>query len=242
MIIIDPGHGGSDSGAVSAGRTHLEKNLNLDMAKKIANKLAGKVKVSLTRETDKTLDPAPRTKIVRQSGARLCLSLHHNAFNGSARGAEVIHSINSDGRLAKLIYNGIVAAGMPKRRIFSKESGSYPGKDYYFMIRDTAPVETVIIEFGFIDNAEDLKLITNPNMQDRMADAVVKAVLEYLGVSKVNRVPTVVYYGNKELKCFIETDADGKNGVTYAPVRALAELLGLKVDFDGKNVRLTKGG
>lgn len=240
MIILDPGHGGTDSGAVSAGRKYLEKDLNLVMAGRIAAKLAGSVKVKLTREGDTTLDPAPRAKLVRGSGAHLCLSLHHNAFNGLARGAEVIHSIKSDGKLAKMIYANLVAAGIPGRRVFGKESDVKPGKDYYFMIRDTAPVETIIVEFGFVDNAEDLRLVTDPAMQDRMADAVARAVVEYLSPAATasvtlpvgGRVPTTVYYRDKTLLCFIE------DGTTYAPVRSLAEMLGLYVEFDGKNVHI----
>jgi len=235
MLILDAGHGGSDSGARSRDGKILEKNLNLALAGKIAEHLTG-IPVTFTRTGDTTLDPTARAQRVRDSGARACISVHHNSYNGTARGMETIHSIHTDGKLARLLYNGIARIGIPGRRVYSRASTQQPGKDYYFIIRDTAPVETVIVEYGFIDSAADLALLTDPAVQDGLAAATAAAVRQYLGLGSAPAADAVdIVVGN--------TVIAGKlwEGVSYAPVRALAEALGYRVTWDGKRVIIGEG-
>jgi N-acetylmuramoyl-L-alanine amidase len=229
MIIIDPGHGGSDPGARSQDGKIREKDLNLSLAGLIAARLAG-IPVLLTRTEDITLEPAERTRLIREAGARVCLSVHHNAFNGQARGMETIHSIHSDGRLARLLFDRIKEAGMPGRRVFSRKSGQQAGKDFYFIIRDTRPVETVIVEYGFVDNADDLRLLTDPGVREKMAAATAAAVRQYLGTAAATDGEVEILAGGKVLR--------GKllDGVSYAPVRELATALGRQVLWDGRRV------
>ncbi|MBS4025156.1 MAG: N-acetylmuramoyl-L-alanine amidase [Clostridia bacterium] len=116
-IIIDPGHGGRDPGAVWP--SYREKDWTLDISLHLAEALVKMdFTVTLTRETDITLSPKERTKIVRESGASVCISNHINA--GGGRGAEVIHSIFSNGKLAGHILDELVKAGQQR-------AGSIPG-------------------------------------------------------------------------------------------------------------------
>lgn len=231
MIILDAGHGGSDTGARSQDGSTLEKDLNLNLVGKIAAQLAG-LPVILTRTDDTTLSPATRARLVREADARICISVHHNAFNGIVRGVEAIHSIRTDGKLARLLYGGIVGSGIPGRRVFSRASAQQPGKDYYFMIRDTLPAETVIVEYGFVDNAEDLRLVTDPAVQDRMAAATAAAIKQYLGaaIPPVSGEAVEIVVGRKVIRGIL------LDGMAYAPVRELAEGLGYRVTWDGRRV------
>ena len=136
--------------------------------------------VDITRKDDIDLPPGERTEIVRNSGADICLSLHINAFNGEAKGAETIHSIHSDGKLATKILDRIVKSGMDRRRVFSRESERNPGQDYYFMHRETGSVQTVIIEYGFIDNWEDRQKLKNSDNRKMLVKATIEGLKNYL--------------------------------------------------------------
>src|SRR5690606_32134964 len=154
ILVIDPGHGGKDPGGGSTANWK-EKDfvLQISLYQYERFKHLG-VPVTLTRDKDVYLSPSERAKIVRDSGAKYCISNHINAAgNASARGVETIHSIYSDGKLAKQIYDAIVAVGMPGRRVFSRSIDNNKKVDYYFMHRDTGSVSTVIVEYGFATNA-----------------------------------------------------------------------------------------
>lgn len=180
ILVIDPGHGGKDPGGGSTANWK-EKDfvLQISLYQYERFKQLG-VPVALTRDKDVYLSPNERAKIVRESGAKYCISNHINAAgNSTARGVETIHSIYSDGKLAAAIYNAIRDAGMPGRRVFSRSIDNKQKVDYYFMHRDTGSVSTVIVEYGFATNAQDVQLLEN-HWRD-YAEAVVRAFCQYAG-------------------------------------------------------------
>ncbi len=188
-IIIDPGHGGSDSGAVAFGMQ--EKNLNLTLATLLAKKLENlKIDVDKSLINDNYYSSTQLTDIIKKSQSTLCISCHNNSYNGKARGCEVIHSINSDGKLASMVLEEIGKTGFPTRRVFSKESTSSAnsGKDYYYVIRLTYPqVETIIIEFGFLDNPDDFKMLTDPVWQNKLTSAAANAISNYASLKSPSK-------------------------------------------------------
>lgn len=180
ILIIDPGHGGKDPGGGSTERW-VEKDfvLQISLYQYERFKQLG-VPVELTRSTDEYLSPGQRTVRIKESGAKYCISNHINAAgNPNARGVETIHSIHSDGKLANAIFGAIVDVGMPGRRVFCRSLDSNPGLDYYYMHRDTGSVSTVIIEYGFATNAQDVQLLEQ-HWQE-YAEAVVRAFCQYAG-------------------------------------------------------------
>ncbi|MCX7922716.1 MAG: N-acetylmuramoyl-L-alanine amidase [Clostridia bacterium] len=198
-IIIDAGHGGTETGAVAFGMK--EKDLNLIFADLLAKKLQGLgIEVDRSLINDNQYDSTRLTDIIKKSGAALCISCHNNSFNGSARGFEVIHSIHSNGNLARYIADEVKKTGFPVRRTFSRRSTNpqTPDSDYYFIIRLTYPqVETIIVEFGFLDNSEDFKILTNPTWRDRLTNAVALGVKKYIPSDKKPKTPIM---GNSILK------------------------------------------
>lgn len=181
-LIIDPGHGGSDPGAVGENGLR-EKDLTLQISLyQYARFQALGVPVILTRTSDIALTPEQRTKLVRDSGAKYCLSNHINA--GGGEGVEAIYSIFSKDTLAKSIVQALVDCGMKYRRVFSKKGANE--QDYYFMHRDTGSVDTTIIEYGFIDNPGDIKKLKD-NWKS-YAESVVKAFCGFIGANY--HVPT----------------------------------------------------
>src|SRR5690606_38899815 len=110
------------------------------------------VKVGITRTGDQSWDSVGRTNLIKNQ-FDLCISNHFNAYNGTARGVETIHSIYSNDKFATALAHGIRSvSGLPLRRVFTRKNGK---NDYYFMHRLTGNTETVIIEYGFIDNITD---------------------------------------------------------------------------------------
>ena len=95
-------------------------------------------------------------------------------------GAEVIYALRNDSRLANSILNNIGDTGQNMRRVYQRRLPSNSTKDYYYILRDTGNTEPVIVEYGFIDNPNDVIKLQN-NLTDYV-EAVVKAVSNYIGI------------------------------------------------------------
>lgn len=181
-IVVDAGHGGTDSGAVGNGI--IEKDLTLKIATYIANRLKELgLPVTLTRSDDLTLDPKSRVnKILSAYGNDpnvLVISNHINAGGGD--GAEVIYALRNDDTLAKLILDEIGKTGQNIRKVYQRRLPSNSSKDYYFIHRETGKTEPVIVEYGFLDSkGDDVNQLKNN--YKTYAEAVVKAVANYLNV------------------------------------------------------------
>lgn len=80
-----------------------------------------------------------------------------------------------------MILDNLSKSGLKKRKSYQKSLSTNPKKDYYYILRDTSPAESIIVEYGFIDNPKDLKLMNN-NYKE-LAQDVVDAVVEYLGLN-----------------------------------------------------------
>lgn len=179
-FIQDAGHGGTDNGCTGYGRKVYEKEWTIEAAHYVDKRL-GELGVwsKMTRTSDKTLDSGPRTNLVKKSGADVCLSHHFNAFNGEAEGIETIHSIYSDGKLARKIADELKkASGFRIRRVFDRKGKS---GDYYYMHRLTGSVETIIIEYNFLDNKEAYEKLKSKAFREKCYEAVVKAACDYAG-------------------------------------------------------------
>lgn len=184
-IIIDAGHGGTDAGAVAFGVKEKDWNLKMSMYQYERLKQLG-AQVALARASDVTLDPNPRASKIKDK-YHYCISNHFNAFNGQARGIETIHSIFSDGRFAKHLAEELrVTTGLPLRRVFTKKNNV--GTDWYFMHRLTGYTETVIIEYGFLDNQSDYNYYKQEANFYKAAEAVVKVICQEVGVKYLPNV------------------------------------------------------
>ena len=179
-IVVDAGHGGVHSGAVSGNLQ--EKDFNLQAANYMYNRFKELgVPVTITRNTDKTLSRAERLNTMRSLGTDpnvIVLSNHINA--GGGEGAEVVYPLRSSPTLAKNILDEIGARGQIKRKIYQRVLPENPNRDYYYIMRETPNTTALLIEYGFIDNPRDQAKLKN-NITN-YAEGVVKAVSEYIGV------------------------------------------------------------
>lgn len=182
-VVIDAGHGGSDSGAVGGGI--IEKNLTLEISNYIYNRLNQLgIPVTMTRTTDETVNPSERVRRVLNAYGNdprvIVISNHINAGGGD--GAEVIYALRNDNTLSNLILNEISKEGQNIRRSFQRRLPSNPTKDYYYMLRDTGVTEPVIVEYGFLDSPND-DINQLKNNYENYAEAVVRAITQYIGAS-----------------------------------------------------------
>lgn len=180
-VIIDPGHGGTDSGAT--GNNLLEKDYNLLISKYMYDRFKQLgVPVAITRESDTTLSPTDRVNTILNkfgnSSDVILISNHVNS--GGGEGAEVIYALRNRDTLARRILENIGAAGQETRKYYQRRLPSDTSKDYYFIHRNTGNLEPLIVEYGFIDSAKDVEFLKE-NYKE-LAEAVISAVANYIGV------------------------------------------------------------
>lgn len=193
-VVVDPGHGSPDGGAVGPGGTQ-EKDVNLAIALKLREVLEGRgVRVIMTREGDsgifdsdaetirekKVSDMRNRLKVIRESGADLFLSIHMNAFSDSSQsGLHVFYSkeFPEAGPIAEAIQNRV--AELTGARAHAVETAS----DSLFLMKDPT-IPSVLIECGFITNPEEEKLLNDELYRSKLAYAIADAVIFSKTLSK----------------------------------------------------------
>lgn len=180
-VIIDPGHGGTDSGAT--GNNLLEKDYNLLISKYMYDRFKELgIPVAITRDSDTTLSPTDRVNTILNkfgnSSDVILISNHVNS--GGGEGAEVIYALRNRDTLARRILENIGSTGQETRKYYQRRLPSDTSKDYYFIHRNTGNLEPLIVEYGFIDNTKDVEFLKE-NYKE-LAEAVIAAVANYIGV------------------------------------------------------------
>jgi N-acetylmuramoyl-L-alanine amidase len=171
-IVVDPGHGGLDSGAIRSGV--MEKDLNLAIALKLKAELEARgARVVMTRTTDTTVSKETRVESTNQVCPDAFVSVHVNAMAAKQapdNGVEVYYYANASKPLAKVLKDSLVA-GLP-----AVDRGVR--WDELFVIHHTS-VPAVLVEIGYLSHAgERAKLVTGA-YQDRAARAIAEGVEQY---------------------------------------------------------------
>jgi N-acetylmuramoyl-L-alanine amidase len=178
-IVIDPGHGGKDPGAVANGLQ--EKEIVLDVSLQLARLLrASGRRVILTRDGDDYPSLADRTRIAKDNGAALLLSVHANAVNrSSVRGIETFyprsgaHQTTSRNLAQHLQTQMLRAVSNTDRGIKRDQRGLY-------LLR-TAAYPVALVELGFITNGTDAAYLRDAGTRAKLARALHDGVIAFLG-------------------------------------------------------------
>lgn len=183
-VVLDSGHGGNDQG--SSGNGIIEKELTLKISQYMYDRFkALGVPVKMTRTDDVDLEPNDRPGVVLDKFGNgkdvVVISNHINA--GGGEGAEVIYALRNSDKLASSILNELEKSGQVVRKYYQRRLPSDSSKDYYYIIRNTPNNETLIVEYGFLDNAADAERLKNN--YKKYAEAVVRAVTLYGGYKYV---------------------------------------------------------
>ena len=176
LVVIDPGHGGPDPGAIGIGGIR-ETDVVLDVSKITKKLLSQKgVKVRLTRNKEVDLDLPPRVSIANRTDADIFVSIHANASRGKKRdinGLETFYYRGWRGRLlAKRIQRQIlkVSPGSPDRGV----------KQGRFHVIKNTKMPAVLVEIGFLTGRLDARRLEKSIHRKRIAYAIAKGILEYL--------------------------------------------------------------
>lgn len=175
-VYLDPGHGGTDSGAIGNGIK--EKDIVLAVAKKVEAKLKKcNLDIRMARTTDdfKTLEY--RSTDANSWGADCFVSIHANSSDAtSAQGMETYCYKFTYRPLADKVHGEIIAS-----KTYTKDRGVKEGN--FHVVRETN-MDACLVELAFISNAEDANLLKNK--QDEFATAIAKGICKYLGVTYVD--------------------------------------------------------
>lgn len=205
VVVLDPGHGGYDPGAIANGTN--EKTLTLKIAKycKAALEKNGRIQVYMTRESDTSVGGATnasddlknRVSFAASKNADLFVSIHLNSAGAAAYGAEVYYpnsnyrsDIGQEGqKLASSIQKQLVDLGLYNRgvKVRQSENGStYPDgsvQDYYAVIHQSKRngFPGIIVEHAFLTNASDYqKYLSSDEKLKTLGEADAKGIIEYI--------------------------------------------------------------
>jgi N-acetylmuramoyl-L-alanine amidase len=175
-VVIDPGHGGPDPGAVGI-RGLRETDVVLDVSLQVAQLLQAKgVEVLLTRTSEVDVDLPPRVALANNNRADLFLSIHANALSLSRPDVNGIETFYfQDGRSRRLAE--AVQTQMLRVSPGSPDRGARPGR--YFVIRRTV-MPSALAEMGFVTGELDSPRLADPAFRQRMAVAIATGLLNYL--------------------------------------------------------------
>lgn len=241
LVVIDPGHGGKDPGAVAHGLA--EKDVVLRLGRMVREELAAyDVDVRMTRDSDRFVELSDRAALANKWGAALFVSLHNNA--GGGQGFESYIHPNAKAATATIqnVIHGEVMAYLRGYGITDRGKK----RANLAVCRETR-MPAVLLENLFIDHPRENGLLRDEAFLRGLAASIARGIAKALGLRRKAAPPAApkvtpvaaqkpvevqkctIVFGDRKLEGIIYEDR------SYAPVRALAEALGLQVAWDAKN-------
>lgn len=173
LVVIDPGHGGKDPGAIGLGGLR-EKDVILPISQEVARILQQQgLQVMMTRSDDRFISLEGRTQMANRAGANLFVSIHANSMG---RGRPDVNGLetyyySSGRRLADTIHRSIlqnVTIGDRRTR-----------RARFYVLRRTS-MPAVLVEVGFVTGRVDSPNLSNSNYRSQMAAAIANGILQYI--------------------------------------------------------------
>ena len=190
-VVLDPGHGGVETGAVGPGGL-AEKDVNLAVAWRVADLLRREgVRTYLTRTADYRITLATRAEIALALEPELFVSIHHNGGSDSRAGRPgtmVFHQMASTEahRLAGLVYEEAVAelSRLPVEWVGGTEAGvrfwEHEGQDFYGVLRRSVGVPAILTELSYITNPAEEAVLASGELIEIEAVAIARAIQRHL--------------------------------------------------------------
>lgn len=174
VIVIDAGHGGHDPGAVANGLQ--EKEVVLDISLRVEAKLrAAGANVVMTRRNDTFIELTERANIANRANASSFVSVHANAFNGSAHGSETywLNSAQTSEDSRRL------ATAIQKHLINELATNDRGVKTANFSVLRNTNMPAALVEVGFLTNKQEAEKMKLASFREKAAVAIYKGILEY---------------------------------------------------------------
>lgn len=189
-VVIDPGHGGSDPGAVGVNGLY-EKTVNYDISLRLADLLAERgYDVVMTRADDSSLSLYERVERTKAAGADLFVSVHSNSHpSSSVAGSMVLYYdaaypnphypaseemkalTPESGRLARAVLNGIL------EQVPNINRGLVPSSAYVVRMGN---IPSILVETAFLSNRSDADMLANPNVRALYAVGIANGIAQYV--------------------------------------------------------------
>jgi N-acetylmuramoyl-L-alanine amidase len=188
--VIDPGHGGHDTGCEN--RSSKEKTITLAVAKelgKLIKKEISGVKVVFTREKDRYLTLQDRCDIANKRSAELFVSIHVNSASSSfARGTETFYATNVPMKGSQFGKSELLALLLQKQYLSHGREVSRGVKQRELYVCEHTNMPSVLTEVGFISNLNEEAYLTSKAGQKELAQAICKALKEWKDMTKKGTV------------------------------------------------------
>jgi N-acetylmuramoyl-L-alanine amidase len=229
-VVLDPGHGGHDRGAVN--RFGAEKNFNFDVSKRVARYLREKgIRVVMTRDRDVFIPlearPALAGRLDRANPGTIFVSIHFNAaaertspatgfeiFSLTPRGAPNSHDSYMTRRnfaaepghrhdhASHVLANTIHHAMLGRVPMFDRGV-----KRARFAVLRRATVPAVLVEGGFMSNPRDARLMADPEWRERLAESIARGIMEFVELTRTRKLPKLLArYRAEEQEALAGTD------------------------------------
>lgn len=175
VVVIDPGHGGRDPGAVGIGGIR-ESEVVLDISRQVVSLLRQQgVEAVLTRSRDEEIELEPRVQFAERSNADVFVSIHANAFDArrtDVNGIETFYYSGGSGQpLAKAVQDSLL------RELGARDRGVKSAN--FYVIRYTS-MPAILVETGFVTGSEDAARLASAAGRSRIASAIARGILQYL--------------------------------------------------------------
>lgn len=174
VVVIDPGHGGGDPGAIGIGGIR-EKDIVMDISSQVAQILQQQgVQVIMTRTSDVEVDLPPRVSMAERARAAVFVSIHANAISMSrpdVNGLETYYAPGKSSRLAAAIHNSVLSS------LNIRDRGVRAAR--FYVVRNTS-MPAALVETGFVTGAEDAANFQSPAWRSQMAQAIARGILQFL--------------------------------------------------------------
>jgi len=179
VIVVDPGHGGSDTGAIGP-RNVVEKNVTLAIARDLRKLLSDEgARVIMTRTSDRDVayqgtsdidELQARVDIANQAHADLFISIHADAFTEYASGTATYFYPGSNDDLARFVQSSMVG----QLKLFDR---GFQPNDYYVLKYTNMPA--ILTEVAFISNPKEEKLLNNSGFEKKAAVGIYNGIKKY---------------------------------------------------------------
>jgi N-acetylmuramoyl-L-alanine amidase len=178
LVVIDPGHGGKDPGAIGLGNLR-EVDVILPISLRVAAILnKNGVDAKLTRNSDYFVGLDERVVMSRKAGARIFVSIHANSIDGrpDVHGLETYHYHKGE-ELANIVHNKILD-------ILGQDSVQplvdRGVRSARFLVLRKSEIPAILVETGYLTSPNESSLLANPSYREKMAQAIAAGILEYL--------------------------------------------------------------
>jgi N-acetylmuramoyl-L-alanine amidase len=170
-VVLDAGHGGIDRGARGADGQTYEKTVALDTAKRIERGLKARgYRVIMTRRSDYFISLPARVQAATRQRNSVFVSIHYNwARNSGASGTETFHYNSRSYPLAANLQREV-------NRVAPTPNRGVKRARFHVLRNNLRPA--ALVELGFMSNARELQLIKSSSYRQRLADAVVRGIIQ----------------------------------------------------------------